>query len=344
MLLSRIKKILSSLSPLSDNKRKNKRGNGYLNKKEMDLQAFPVPSRHQSSQYTQRKIRLARFRQLLTAEKRVKHGRYTGAAVRKKNVFKVAGLATVTVSLLLFILIGGGQKILNNLESSPFFHVSGIVISGTENISQEKLREASGIILHQTSLIGLNCSQVEASLVTVPWVARALVKRNWPSTVEISIVENVPVALLHSKNSNGNQLQYIDKKGIPFHLVKPGADVDFPVITGLTEISEPLVKEKALAEVLVFLKSVSGNNPYLPAQSISEIHLDQDGEMVVYLVENPFPIFFGNSNTDKKYVRLVQVLKALYKKQKGKGSISQIEYIQMDYLNDKVLVAQNESG
>jgi hypothetical protein len=37
---------------------------------------------------------------------------------------------------------------------------------------------------------------------------------------------------------------------------------------------------------------------------------------------------------------LVQVLKALYKKQKGKESISQVEYIQMDYLDDKVLVAQ----
>jgi cell division protein FtsQ len=310
----------------------------------MDLQGFPVPSRHQGSQYTQRKIRLARFRQLLAAGKGVSHDGYKGAASRKKMVFKLTGLATATLSLLLFILIGGGQIILNNLESLPFFHVSGIIISGNKSISQEKLREASGIVLHQTSLIGLHCSQVEDSLVTVPWVARAVVKRNWPSTVEISIVENVPVALLHSKNPNGAQLHYIDKKGIPFLQVKPGADVDFPVITGLTEISEPLVREKALAEVLVFLDSASGNNPYLPAQSVSEIHLDRDGEMVVYLVENPFPIFFGNSNTGKKYVRLVQVLKALYKKQKGKGSIFQIEYIQMDYLNDKVLVAQSESG
>lgn len=38
------------------------------------------------------------------------------------------------------------------------------------------------------------------------------------------------------------------------------------------------------------------------------------------------------------------VLKALYKNQSGKGTISQIEYIQMDYLADKVLVARTESG
>lgn len=231
---------------------------------------------------------------------------------------------------------------LSNIQSLPFFKVSQVVFSGNSTISEGKLREASRIIPHQTSLIGLDCDQVEAWLGTVPWVARAVVKKNWPSTVEISIVENVPVALLHSEKEKGTQLQYIDRQGMPFLQVMPGADIDFPVITGLTEIDEPIVRKKALAEVLLFLKNINGNDPYLPAQSVSEIHVNRDGEMVVYLVDYPFPIFFGNSNTGTKYSRLVQVLKALYRKQKGRESIAQIEYIQMDYLKDKVLVAQSE--
>ena len=259
-------------------------------------------------------------------------------------IFKVVGLATLACSLLLFILIGGGRIILNNLALLRFYQVSEIVFSGTDTVSEKKLREASRIILHQTSLISLNCSQVEEWLLSVPWVARAEVKRNWPSTVEISIVENVPVALLHNKKSIGTELQYLNRKGVPFLQVSPGSDIDFPVITGLVEIDEPILRKKALAEVLVFLKKVNGNNPHLPVQSVSEIHLSRDGEMVVYLVEYPFPIFFGSSNISQKYFRLVQVLKALYKKQKGKGAISQVEYIQMDYLNDKVLVAQSKSG
>jgi cell division septal protein FtsQ len=337
MLLSWIKNIFSFFD------RKKKCGNDYL-KSEINLHALPGQSSHQSGKYAQQKNRFVHFWQLLTAKKRVSHDGYKGSVSSRKLIFKVVGLATIAFTLLLFVLIGGGQLILNKFESSPIFKVSDIVFSSTGTISDQKLREASGIILHQTSLIGLNCSQVEAWLVTVPWVARAVVKRNWPSTVEISIVENIPVALLHSKNQGGAQLQYIDGQGMPFLQVRPGGDIDFPVITGLTEIDEPIVREKALAEVLVFLKSVSGNNPYLPVQSVSEIHVNRDGEMVVYLVEYPFPIFFGNSNIRRKYSRLVQVLKALYKKQNGKESISQIEYIQMDYLNDKVLVAQSESG
>ncbi|MGB3221981.1 MAG: FtsQ-type POTRA domain-containing protein [Desulforhopalus sp.] len=265
---------------------------------------------------------------------------YNGTVSKKASIFKLAGLAVVPLSFLLFIFIGGGQAILHNFESLPFFKVSEIVFSDTGPISKEKLREASGIILHQTSLVGLDCAQVEAALNTVPWVAQAEVKRKWPSTIKVFIEENVPVALLHSKKTNGAQLQYIDQKGMPFLQVGPGSDIDFPVITGLNEIKEPGVRKKALTEALVFLDNVGGDNPYLPAQSVSEIHLNQNGEMVVYLVEYPFPIFFGNDNTSTKYARLVQVLKALYKQQKGNESISQIEYIQMDYLNDKVLVAQ----
>lgn len=310
----------------------------------LQLHALPGQNRQQSGQYKQRKKFLSRLLQLLTKKQRVSHVQYNAPIRSKKLIFKMAGLATITATVLFFILVGGWQIIINKFESLPFFNVSDIVYSGNEIITKEKLRVASGIVLHQTSLIGLNCAQVEAELLSVPWVARAVVKRNWPSTVEISIVENVPVALLHSEKTDGPQLQYVDRKGVPFLQVKPGADIDFPVITGLSEIAEPDVRERALSEVLVLLKMINGNNPYLPAQSVSEIHLDRNGEMVVYLVEYPFPIFFGNSNTSQKYSRLVQVLKTLYKTEKGKGSISQIEYIQMDYLQDKVLVAQSESG
>lgn len=331
-----LSKILKKISTLLVKKKKN--GSGYL-KGELSLHSLPGQSGH----YTERKSRLARFRQLFSAKKRTNHNNYTRPVNKRKLIVKGVGLTAAALVILAGIVFGGRHLLRVNFEKMALFQVSAIVYSGNETFSNEKLREASGIILHQTSLIGLQCAKVEARLAEVPWIARAEVKKNWPSTVEISIVENVPLALLHSDGPDGNKLQYIDKKGVPFMTVKPGAEIDFPVITGLNEINEPGLQQKALDEVLTFLEKINGNNPQLPAQSVSEIHLNHDGEMVVYLVEYPFPIFFGNSNTSKKYYRLVQVLKTLYK-QKGKGSISQIEYIQMDYLNDKVLVAQTQSS
>jgi cell division protein FtsQ len=331
-----LSKVIKNIQAILVRKKKN--GAGYL-KSELQLHTLPGQTGH----YPGRKSRLARLRQLFFGKKRASHNNYGKQVNKRKVIVKVAGLAAATLALLVCIVLGARHLLPDNFEKLPFFQVSAITYSGNETISNEKLREASGIILHQTSLAGLSCAKVEAGLVTVPWVARAEVKKNWPSTVEISIVENVPVALLHKDGLVGKQLQYIDKKGLPFLAVKPGADIDFPVITGLDAINEPEVQKKALAEVLIFLEKINGNNPQLPAQSVSEIHLNRDGELVVYLVEHPFPIFFGNSDISKKYNRLVQVLKTLYK-QKGKGSISQIEFIQMDYLDDKVLVAQTQSS
>lgn len=331
-----IAKIIKNIQLLFIKKKRDRAG--YL---KSDLQLHSLPG--QSGQYPGRKSRLARLQQLFSTNKRASYSNYNKPVNKRKLIFKVAGVVAVSVTLLAGVVIAARHLRSENFEKLPFFQVSTIIYSGNETISNERLREASGIILHQTSLLGLNRAKVEAGLVKVPWVARADVSKNWPSTVEISIVENVPAALLHSDDPDGNQLQYIDKNGHAFLTVKPGADIDFPIITGLNAIQEPEVRKKALAEALIFLEKINGNNPQLPAQSVSEIHLNYDGEMVVYLVEYPFPIFFGNSNTGKKFNRLVHVLKTLYK-QKGKGSISQIEYIQMDYLDDKVLVAQTQSS
>ena len=54
--------------------------------------------------------------------------------------------------------------------------------------------------------------------------------------------------------------------------------------------------------------------------------------LVVYLVEYPFPIFFGNGNTKKKVLNLAYVLKELYGKRSQNDLISQVEYIRNNFV------------
>ncbi|MFH0785191.1 MAG: FtsQ-type POTRA domain-containing protein [Pseudomonadota bacterium] len=287
---------------------------------------------------------LAKIRKYLQAKKREYQEAYHRPMSRKKIYFKFCLLFLLVMALPLLWIYGGGEKVRQGLQSIVLFRVSKIEIAGCTTVSKEKVLEASGIIVHQTSLLTLKSSQIEARISSVPWVGRAAVKRNWPSNIIIEIEENAPVALLHSPSTEGTQLQYLNASGIAFSSVNPGADLDFPVVTGLAEVIDQQLKEKALAEVLMFLQKVRGNDPHLPAHSVSELHVTKSGEMVVYLVEYPFPIFFGSGNTKQKYSRLIQVFRALYKKQNSKELLSQIKYIQMDYLNDKVLVVESGPG
>jgi cell division protein FtsQ len=136
----------------------------------------------------------------------------------------------------------------------------------------------------------------------------------------------------------------MDREGRAFIEVGVGMDTDFPVVTGLERIKEEGRKKEILEDVLGFLRQTQKNDPNLPTQAVSEIHVSLDGELVVFLVDYPFPIFFGRGKVETKYNRLVKVLEVLYKKQESEMQISRVEYIRMDYLEDKVLVAQSGSG
>ncbi|HBG21015.1 MAG TPA: hypothetical protein DDY32_17560 [Desulfobulbaceae bacterium] len=315
--------------------------NAYA-KTEVRIHAGP----EDQSRFQARRYRLANLKKRFLARKSAQlpegYGRPAG---RKSPAGMYAGFVLLTVvAVALFWGVNGPERLYKGIQSIAFFKVGDVEISGCRMVSKDKLQEASGIIPRQTSLIGLNTVGIEAQLSTVHWVKRAVVRRDWPSTVRITIEENVPVAILNTPGSQDAPLHYIDMKGAQVMPVIHGADVDFPVVTGLMELADEQQRAKSLAEVLAFLKKVGNNDPHLPAQSISEIHVNQVGEIVVHMVEYPFPIFFGSGNTNQKYSRLVQVLRSLYKKPNAKELLSQIEYIQMDYLNDKVLVAQGGSG
>jgi len=263
---------------------------------------------------------------------------------KTKTSSKVGRYVVMATVLLSFFVFGGADLILKRFQGIEYFKVTDIAISGESVLSKTEVRTITGIIAHQTSLLGLKTVELEDKLRSNSWVSSAEVRRNWPSGIEIDIIENRPLALLHINTAKGTELKYIDKKGRAFLSLIPGGKVDYPIVTGLSELDDKVMKSAALKEVLIFLNKAKRNDPHLPVQSLSEVHVTKEGDLVVYLVEYPFPIFFGNGNTKRKYGRLVEVLKALYKKEKGKDLISEVEYIQMDYLQDKVLVAQSGQG
>lgn len=268
---------------------------------------------------------------------------YSSLSKTKESV-KIGRYVVLGTVFLSFFIFDGTDLIVKRFQGIEYFKVTEISISGESVLSKTEVRTITGVIAHQTSLLGLKIVEMENRLRSNAWISSATVRRNWPSGIEIDIVENRPLALLHIKTAKGTELQYIDKKGRSFLSLIPGGNVDYPIVTGLSELKDESMKSAALKEVLIFLNKAKRNDPHLPVQSLSEVHVTKEGDLVVYLVEYPFPIFFGNGNTKRKYGRLVEVLKALYKKEKGKDLISEVKYIQMDYLQDKVLVAQSGQG
>ncbi|MEK6201123.1 MAG: FtsQ-type POTRA domain-containing protein [Desulfobulbaceae bacterium] len=255
----------------------------------------------------------------------------------------------LTFVVALFFVVQ--SPFVNMVSDLNFFKIREITITGCRITTPALIRDLAGI-RYQASLLKINPAHVEAILRAHPWVSEVEVKRDWPDALVVSVKEYVTEALILQQVSGSRKFFYLDKAGVVFASVEPGQDMDFPVITGLDvkgdksrNLSQGAgAKDEMLREPLAFLKLVKQNNPNLPIQNLSEIHVDLDAGMTLYLVDYPFPIYFGKGEVRTKYSRLKRVLEVLYKETDQGKTIADVAYIRMDYLENKVLVAHSGSG
>ncbi len=250
----------------------------------------------------------------------------------------------LTLAIGLFIKFSGGESVKTFLADLDYFNITTVEVNGCRKTSAAQVRGDSGVAIN-SSLLFLDGNRVSETIkAQVPWAKNVDVIKKWPDKVIIHIQEYEPQALVVKEVDGLPQLYYMDGDGEPFIRAEVGMDIDFPVITGLNQIEDQSHRAERLSEALYFLKLIRANNPNLPAQSVSEIHVDLKEGLVIHMVEYPFPVFFGSGEVRKKYVRLRKVLEILYKPRKKGMEIAQVTYIRMNYLNDKVIVGYSESG
>ncbi|WP_161629910.1 cell division protein FtsQ/DivIB [Desulfogranum mediterraneum] len=245
----------------------------------------------------------------------------------------------VTLVILGCSLAGIFWLLSSVLIHSEVFRLTDIQVSGNRITPEAEILEA-GALEKGKSLLLLERGAVAARIAALAWIDRVTVKRQWPSTIRVVVREHRPLALINVETGQGNQLFYLNRQGVIFTPLGQGEDFDFPVITGLAWLQaaagQQLPRGSLAESAILLLKRAAQGNAILPIQSISEIHLDEEQGLVVYLVDRPFPIYFGTRNILTKYGRLVKIMERLYRKKKMQG----ITAIRMDYAKNKILVAR----
>lgn len=274
------------------------------------------------------KLRLHRS-YLSSWEKRKKYGR---RAVK------------IGIALLFFVVSVGilREPFFRFVETVEFFRVKNIVVQGCFVTSPREIKETADID-YSTSMFAVSGDKVMRALAALEWVKNVDVRKQWPGEVFITVREYQPSALLVQQEDGRETMVYVDGEGEVIAPVTPGADLDYPVITGGDSVA-PEEFEALYVDAIRFLAMVSRNDPNLPAQLVSEINFDPEEGLVIRLVEFPFPIYFGKGEVRKKYNQLREVLAVLYKKRSSNIDIRRVDYIRMEYYNNQVLVARSNSG
>jgi len=227
------------------------------------------------------------------------------------------GLANLCLGLVLLY---------HQLLTSPRFCIKdnqNIEIVGLRRLTPELILQQAGLGPN-TNLLSLRPVQVERTLMSHPWIARAELTRKWPSRLRLRIKEREPVALIQM-----GELFYVDRQGSLFKPLSPGDPHDFPVITGLKP--EHFLKgegglPEVVAQALQLLEVLKTAPPPLTLENISEIHADLERGFTIYANGLSGALDLGLSDHQEKLTRFAQIWPILAQK----GYLSRVGRINLD--------------
>lgn len=101
---------------------------------------------------------------------------------------------------------------------TPAMPVKGIEVEGTSHLTPAEVEDATGIA-EGTPMARVDMRRAAAGVAEMPWVKSATVKRHWPATIDVNVVENAAVAYL--KGDGGSGAHLLDAEGREFAVDTP---------------------------------------------------------------------------------------------------------------------------
>ncbi len=151
-------------------------------------------------------------------------------------------------------------------------------------------------------LVDVDLGAIRSRVIQNPYFKEVAVVRDLPNRILIHVDERVPVAMLIA-----GKTFYVDADGMVMPAIRSEYAFDLPVITGAAAVQEIKPGKKivhpALREALqiVLASQKLGNSV---SRRISEIHLQANGDLVLYTAEFGIPVMFGRGNIIDKLTLL----------------------------------------
>ena len=207
--------------------------------------------------------------------------------------------------------------------------VTRVTLEGNRIVEANELFQLAQV--RRGSLIyDIDLKAIQRNLLSQCYVKEATVERNLPSTIQLTVVERTPIALV-----NRSDVVYLDEDGIilPHSISK--ALFDLPVLSGVklggTILYGTSVHDSRALEALQVLQAAKSVNTEL-FHLISEIQIQSDSDMVFYTAEGGVPVIFGDGNVADKLARLDAFWNQVIREQ----GVQNLQYVDLRY-DDQVV-------
>jgi cell division protein FtsQ len=193
------------------------------------------------------------------------------------------------------LLLGG------RFLAMPLMTIRHVIVNSDVRLSEDQVLALSGIQGGE-HWYSVNVTAIRGRLEAAPMVRTATVERIFPDTLRLTLWGRQPAALVLAE-ANGRSLPVlVDGEGVIFRLGASSAEMDLPVISGLTVGQTSLGEQLPRAYVSLFadLRALREKSPSLFGL-LSEVRIvprggGDDGEsagdfdLLLYLTSSPVPV------------------------------------------------------
>ena len=212
--------------------------------------------------------------------------------------------------------------------------VKRVTIEGNRIVETAELTQLIKVPKN-TQLQEIDLMAVRRDIMSHHFIKDAVVERDLPATLKVTVKERVPLAII-----NSTEILYLDEDGVVLPHSISKQLFDLPVLTGMPEglalMPGATLKNADIQEALRVLASsklVSKELYHL----ISEVRLRNGGDIVLYASEWGVPIIFGRGEIANKLVRL----EAFWNDVVHERGSDNLQYVDLRF-DDQVIVRWNK--
>jgi cell division protein FtsQ len=257
--------------------------------------------------------------------RRKKFGGRSWPFYRRVLFCSVVGIAGISAAWTAGRFLLYGHPML--LVKPEQIEVNGNHIVSREAVLQQFVRDRG------RSVLRIPLDSRRSALEEISWVESAMVQRILPNRIRVDLTERTPIAFLR----NGTELALIDARGVI--LDRPhGEDLQFPIVTGLSENMPREDRGKRMQTYQEFMKDIdlvrSGSS-----DRVSEIDLSNPKDLRAVMTgianatdQQALTIHFGASDFTGKYRMVVENF-AQWQASNGRVHSIDLQYAKQVVLN-----------
>jgi cell division protein FtsQ len=209
----------------------------------------------------------------------------------KGRVLHYIQIAMLVASLATFFW--AAYSVILYLNTAPRFEVRKLSVSGLKRVEENDVLAQAGFEVG-TNVFDIKLREIRERVEELQWVRYAMVERVLPDQIIIKVVEREPIGLGRIR---GEVYQFdMDAKILDLDTV--GAS-SFPILDGLhrNDMKGNLKKVEAYKKVLDDLGQTS----------LSEVHINEAGEVSVVSASDPLIVNLGTSDFRSRWIKYLQL-------------------------------------